>query len=323
MCFCPPKTGNVFFFEDSENFRPFPGMTPRTPGVGDSGTGLLVCISCRTGSGLSGRGSGPPSGGIVTQSRPFVGVPSCCRRPSLRAVLSGARILQGPEEQRPQEGPRAHFFSPFLSTGGETEAPPGLAAATDRAIRPSTATAAPGPWGLCIRCLAQFSRCLAGSGRRRSQRVAGWDSSLGLSASPSSSVQTALPPTVTCDFYNRLAKGCLLLARSGKPRPRVKGNIQASLLHLDGGVWFLGSPLCAPGVGRLGSRGLQQARVGPRPRPLLESVSRCQEALPGRQWEQRPLLLVLLPASRSANQDPPAPTRSLGRGRLWDPFRGI
>ena len=103
----------------------------------------------------------------------------------------------------------------------------------------------------------------------------------------------------------------------------MKGNTRASLLHLDGGVWFLGSPLCAPGVGRLGSRGLQQARVGPRPRPLLESVSRCQEALPGRQWEQRPLLLVLLPASRSANQDPPPPTRSLGRGRLWDPFRGI
>ncbi|XP_026928467.1 uncharacterized protein LOC113603341 [Acinonyx jubatus] len=190
-------------------------------------------------------------------------------------------------------------------TGGETEAPPGLAAATDRAIWPSVATAAPGPWGLCIRCLAQFSRCLAGSGRRRSQRVAGWDSSLGLSASPSSSVQTALPPTVPYDFYNRLAKGCLLLARSGKPRPRVKGNIQASLLHLDGGVWFLGSPLCAPGVGRLGSRGLQRARVGPRPRPLLESVSRCQEALPGRQWEQRPLLLVLLPCLPLSEPGPP------------------
>lgn len=73
-------------------------------------------------------------------------------------------------------------------------------------------------------------------------------------------------------------------------------------------MWSPGLSLFSPDVA-----GLPEATVSRRWRGAQsalqaysgESISRCQGQLPGRQWEQRPLLLLLLPTSCSTDQDTP------------------
>lgn len=109
-------------------------------------------------------------------------------------------------------------------------------------------------------------------------------------------------------LYNHLAHGLFITCPDGETEGQSRRTDTNFPPALGSRVWSPGLSLFSPDVA-----GLPEATVSRRWRGAQsalqaysgESISRCQGQLPGRRWEQRPLLLPLLPASCSTDQDTP------------------
>lgn len=234
----------------------------------------------------------------MTQSRRSVGVPPCCRRPC------DAWSLQGP-----QEGPRPRFFSPFCLQVGKLS-PPDWPLLQTGAVRPSVAygcSRALGALHTSFDLVFSVHRRITILRRRlRKVRVTacgGLQSGSSCQSRPFRPDHTA--PSGHYDFYNRLTKGVFVPSTDGDTEAQSERKHTSSLLCLEAGVGSLGSPCAWAGWAHAGRGGLW---AGPAPRCSLRLQGICVQmsrAAARRQWEQRPLLLTPLSASRPANRTPP------------------